>query len=398
MNTGFMDYRTCRRIPDMWVDWPTVWSFLILCAMGLLMVASASMEFAAREQQQALYFLKKQFVFMLIAAAAGICVYFTAPDYWFRNADKVFWLTFFLLLLVLLPDVGKEVKGSRRWLDLVWFTVQPSEIAKLALIICLARYIDRHRQALHGHLWQSLKPLAIVTLFCIPILYQPDYGAAATLMAITFAMLFLAGIKLRFFLLLIAAGISLFAILALWEDYRVSRIKAFLNPWSDPYDSGYQLVQSMIAISRGSWWGEGLGNSVQKLFYLPEVHTDFIFSVIAEELGFIGVLLVVGAYLCLVLRCFAIARRAGRQGLCAGAFLVYGIGVWVGLQAFGNIAVAMGSVPTTGTTLPLISVGGSSLVTVFVALAMTQRIRREALLRDAVLVRLYESRKINALR
>ena len=397
MKSGLVDYRSRKRIPNIWVDLPLLWGWLILCVVGLVMVTSASMELADREYREALYFLKRQSAFLFVAAAAGVFVYFTPSDYWFRNARWVLLASLVLLLLVF-TDLGKEVNGSRRWLDLGWFTVQPAEIVKLAVIVSLARYIARRHEVLRERFAKVLKSLGAVAVFSGVLLFQPDFGAMVILVAIALIMLFLAGVRLGQFALLIAGGGALMALLAVAAPYRLERIKIFLDPWSDPYGSGYQLIQSLIAVGRGGWLGEGLGAGIQKLFYLPEAHTDFIFSVIAEELGFVGVVFIVGAYLHIVLRCFAVARRAEKQGLCAGAFFAYGTGAWIGVQAFINIVVAMGGLPTKGTTLPLISVGGSSLVMVFVALAMTQRIHQETLLRDTVFMRLYESRKRNVLR
>ena len=397
MKSGLVDYRSRKRIPNVWVDLPLLWGWLILCVVGLVMVTSASMELADSEYRDALYFLKRQSAFLFVAAVAGVFVYFTPSDYWFRNARWVLLASLVLLLLVF-TDLGKEVNGSRRWLDLGWFTVQPAEIVKLAVIVALARYIARRHEVLRERFAKVLKPLGAVAVSSGLLLFQPDFGAAVILMTIALIMLFLAGVRLGQFALLIAGGGALMALLAVAAPYRLERIKIFLDPWSDPYGSGYQLIQSLIAVGRGGWLGEGLGAGIQKLFYLPEAHTDFIFSVIAEELGFVGVVFIVGAYLHIVLRCFAVARRAEKQGLCAGAFFAYGTGAWIGVQAFINIVVAMGGLPTKGTTLPLISVGGSSLVMVFVALAMTQRIHQETLLRDTVFMRLYESRKRNVLR
>ena len=392
-----IDYRARRHVPNVWVDLPMVWGVLILCTFGLVMVTSASMEFADHVHQESLYFLKRQSIFILIAIIAGAFVYFTPPSYWFHNSYLLLLLSLLLLLLVL-TDVGREVNGSRRWLDFGWFTVQPSEFAKLAVIVFLARHVARHRDTLRRDSAAVLKPVGVVLVFSILILLQPDYGVSVILMAITLAMLFLSGVRLRQLVLMMLCCGSLAVLVATLAPYRLERIRTFLDPWSDPYGNGYQLVQSLIAIGRGGWFGEGLGGGVQKLFYLPEAHTDFIFSVIAEELGFVGVVLIVGTYLCIVLRCFVVARRAEQQKLCAEAFFVYGTGIWIGLQAFINITVAMGGLPTKGTTLPLVSVGGSSLVTIFIALAMVQRVHQEALCRDVVLMRLYESEKKNVSR
>lgn len=386
-----------RRIPNIRMDLPLLYGWLFLCFFGLLMVTSASMEFADREHQEALYFLKRQAFFLLVAVAAGVFVYYTPSDYWFRNTLPVLLLSL-LLLLAVFTGFGREVNGSRRWLDFGWLTVQPVEIVKLAVIVFLSRYIVRHREALRQHFVEVLKPLMVVVMVSILLLLQPDYGAAVILMAIAWIMLFLAGVRWQHCICLGLCGGALMAWLAVAAPYRLERIKIFLDPWEDRYGSGYQLVESLIAIGKGGWLGEGLGASVQKLGYLPEAHTDFIFSVLAEELGFVGVVVIVGTYLFIIWRLFVVARRAESQELCAGAFFVYGTGIWIGLQAFVNILVAMSLLPTKGTTLPLVSVGGSSLVMFFVALAIAQRVHRETSLRDTRLMRLYESRTRNAAR
>ena len=386
-------YRSRARATNIWVDVPLVCLLAALCTFGLIMVTSASMEFADDRYGDALYFLKRQGFFLLLAALVAVSVYWRPSELWFRNSFRLLFLCAALLVLVLIPEVGKEVNGSRRWLDLKVFTVQPSEAAKLAVIVFLADYVARRREEVCATFKGFLKPLLVVTFLALLILLEPDYGVSVVLLAIAFATLFLAGAKLGQSLLMFVAGVGVTALAAVAAPYRWARIKAFLDPWSDPLGSGYQLTQSLIAVGSGGWFGQGLGAGVQKLFYLPEAHTDFIFAVIAEELGFVGVCLVVAAYFGVVWRCFVVAGRAERGRIYAGAFFAYGVGVWVGIQAFVNVAVVVGSLPTKGITLPLISVGGSSLVTLFAAFAIVQRIHYETCCADPVLMRRYRSEK-----
>ncbi len=374
---------------NIWVDTPMVCLFAVLCVLGLIMVTSASMEFADRRYDDALRFLKRQSLFILFASAVAAGVYLKPSAFWFRNSFYLLGACTALLIAVLIPDLGREVNGSRRWLDLVVLTVQPSEITKLAVIIFMADYIARRREELCTSFAGFLKPLALVLFLSLLIFFEPDYGVAVILVGVALAMLFLAGAALHQLLLVLIAAGGLAAVAAIAAPYRWARIMGFLDPWSDPFTSGYQLAQSLIAIGSGGWFGQGLGDGIQKLFYLPEAHTDFIFSVIAEELGFVGVCLVVIVYFGIVWRCFGVAGRAERRGLQAGAFFAYGTGIWLGAQAFVNIAVAAGLLPTKGITLPGISVGGSSLVTVFIALAIVQRIHHETCCEDTLLMRRY---------
>ncbi len=366
------------RAPAPWVDGKAMLCVLALLAFGFVMVTSSSLEIAARNLHDPLHFLERQVVYALIGVLCAAVAYFIAPETVFRNGGWLMAAASLLLLIVFLPEIGKTVHGSRRWISVGGLTFQPSEFAKLALVIYLAGYIARRHAELRKTMSAFVKPMLIVVFIGFLLLLQPDYGTAALMAAVAFSMLWIAGVKLRCFFSFVLVFGSALALLAVSSPYRWRRIVAFADPWQDPFDSGYQLTQSLIAVGSGGWSGAGLGNSVLKLFYLPEAHTDFIFSVVAEELGFIGVCLMIALFWLLVQRCFAIGARARSEDLMEGAYLSYGIGVWFGLQAFVNMAVAMGMLPTKGITLPFISVGGSSLVVSLVCIGLLMRIHYEA--------------------
>jgi cell division protein FtsW len=283
-----------------------------------------------------------------------------------------------LLLVVAVPGVGHRSHGSRRWLQLGGFAFQVSELARLLVLIYVASYAVRKEEELRGTLQGLLKPLGVLLLAGGLLLAEPDMGAATVLFATGFIMLFLAGGRLRWMTLLVLAAATLFMLVAESSGYRRARITAFLHPFDDPFHSGFQLVQSLIAIGRGQLFGVGLGDSVQKLFYLPEAHSDFRFAVLAEELGLVGVLLTVALYLALAWRSLHIARLAYDVNLKFGSYLAAGFGVWIGVQALINIGVNMGVLPTKGLTLPLMSYGGSSLVVALIWAAIVLRVYHEA--------------------
>jgi cell division protein FtsW len=285
---------------------------------------------------------------------------------------------FGLLLLVLVPGLGHTVNGSRRWLKIAGFNFQASELARVFILIYVASYAVRREEELRGSLMGLLKPLGLLTCAGALLLAEPDFGAATVLFATGFGLLFLAGARLRYVLATMIVATGGFALLAITSSYRLRRLTAFVNPWADPWNSGFQLTQSLIAIGRGGWLGVGLGDSVQKLFYLPEAHTDFLFAVLAEELGLVGAVLTLGLFLALVWRSFRIARLAADGDLKFPAYLASGFGLWLGIQAFINIGVNMGVLPTKGLTLPLMSYGRSSLVVALAWVGLVLRVYHEA--------------------
>jgi cell division protein FtsW len=283
-----------------------------------------------------------------------------------------------LLVLVLVPGLGHSVNGSRRWLRVAGASFQVSELVRVIVLIYMASYAVRREKELRTTFKGLARPLGLLACMGALLLAEPDFGAATVLFASGFALLFLAGARLRYVLGMTLIAVAGFATLAMSSSYRLRRLTTFLDPWADPYNSGFQLTQSLIAIGRGEWFGVGLGASVQKLFYLPEAHTDFLFAVLAEELGLAGVALTLALFLGLIWRSFFIARLAAGAGLKFAAYLAAGFGLWVGIQAFINIGVNMGVLPTKGLTLPLMSYGRSSLIVSMAWVGLVLRVYHEA--------------------
>jgi len=359
------------------IDMPLALLTLALVCFGLVLVASASMPIADRQFGNPFYYVEHQAVFAVLGLLAAAVAASIPLALWERSGSLILLLGLGLLLIVLIPGVGVVVNGSRRWLDLGPFRLQVSEVARICVFVFMAGYLVRRREELESRFSGFAKPMLLLALTGVLLLAEPDFGAASVLLGSTLIMMFLGGARWRDFLLFIGVAALALAALAISSPYRLERLTAFLNPWQDPYDSGFQLTQSLIAIGRGHWTGVGLGEGVQKLFYLPEAHTDFVFAVLAEELGLFGSLVLVGLYVMFILRGFAIARRAAENSRLFGAYLAYGITSWIGLQAFINIAVNMGLLPTKGLTLPLISAGGSSLITTCGAIGLLLRVARE---------------------
>ena len=282
-----------------------------------------------------------------------------------------------LLIVVLLPGIGYEVNGARRWVRVGIMNLQVSEPARLCLLIYLAGYLVRRSKSLREEFVGFLRPMLVLTVACVLLLKEPDFGAAIVLLATALAMMFVAGARIRDFIVFFSAAAGAMIALAITSPYRMKRLTGFLDPWSDPYDSGFQLTQSLIAIGRGEWFGVGLGDSVQKLFYLPEAHTDFVFAVFAEEFGLIGSLVLIALFMALVWRVFRLGIRAHAAERFFEAYLAIGIGTWFGLQAFINIGVNMGLLPTKGLTLPLVSYGRSSLIVTMACIGLLLRIHHE---------------------
>jgi cell division protein FtsW len=349
-----------------------------LLGIGLIMVASASTSIAARAYGDPLAYFWRQSMHVAVAVVALVLAARVPIRFWERAGPAVMLIGVVLLALVLVPGIGREVNGSTRWIGLGWFNLQPSELAKLFFVIYLAgdvvRWEDKIRLARFG----VFKPLAVLVVVSVLLICEPDHGAIFVLSATVFAMLFLAGVPMaRYSALACVAAAALVAAVLLSEEYVIRRLTSFTNPFADPFGSGFQLTQSLIAIGRGGWLGVGLGESVQKLFYLPEAHTDFLFAVLAEEFGLIGTLTIVGLYTFIVLRSLSIGRQAEATESWFAAYTAYGVGLLLGLHAFVNIGVNIGLLPTKGLTLPLMSYGGSNLVASTASIGILLRIDHE---------------------
>ncbi len=352
----------------------TVFSLLLV---GLVMVTSASLTVSERNGVDPFFYFERQLMSVLLGCTLGTAVVAVPIAFWKRCSPYLLIASFVLLALVLIPGIGHEVNGSSRWIRVGPLNFQPSELARWLLVTYIAIFAVRHQTELRSTSQGFWKPLAVLAAAAVLLLAEPDFGAAVVLCVTGTAVLFVAGARMRDFLVVCGVGAAGVAALAVISPYRLKRILAFLDPWSDPFDSGFQLTQSLIAVGRGEWFGVGLGSSIQKLFYLPEAHTDFVFAVLAEEFGLLGVLAVVAAFLVLMLRSLRLARIAADAGMPLHACLAAGFGVWIGLQAFLNIGVNMGLLPTKGLTLPLLSYGRSSMLVTLAWIGMLLRVHHE---------------------
>lgn len=359
------------------LDYALIGAIVALCSLGLVMVASASMPVAERLGVGTFHFAIRQSVYLGLGLALGLLVLRVSLAWWERGSLLCILFAIALLAVVLVPGVGVEVNGSTRWINLGVFRLQVSEPAKLLALIYMAGYLVRHGEDVRNTGAGFIKPLGLLLLAALLLLMEPDFGATVVLMTTALVMMFMAGVSLWKFAGLIAAAGAAFAALAFASPYRLQRLTAFVDPWNDPFNTDFQLTQSLIAIGRGEWFGVGLGASVQKLFYLPEAHTDFVFAVLAEELGLAGILVLLGLFAFVVYRAYRIAATAEQGGNLFAAYLAYGIGTWLGMQAIINVGVNTGLLPTKGLTLPLMSYGGSSMLVTCVAVALLLRIDYE---------------------
>jgi cell division protein FtsW len=370
-----MSERTANTYLD--IDWSLFTLIMLLLAAGLVMLTSASIAVAENTNGYPFYYLVQQ----LIAVAAGLLlaalVLRTPTEYWQKASATLMILAILLLVAVLIPGVGRVVNGSSRWLSVAGINIQVSEPARLMVLMYIASYAARHGAELGASLQDFMRPMIVVVVVCGLLLLEPDFGATFIMLMISMSVLFVAGSPLRYFGLLLLLVATALGGLAISAPYRLARLTGFTNPWEDPFGSGFQLTQSLIAIGSGEWTGVGLGNSVQKLFYLPEAHTDFVFAVIAEEFGLAGVVVVIALFSLLVWRAFGIALAAASSDRLFQAYLAFGIAVWQGAQVFINLGVNMGILPTKGLTLPLVSYGRSSLIVTMVVLTLLLRIDLE---------------------
>lgn len=350
---------------------------LALLAGGIVVLASASMSVSDSLTGDPFFYVERQLVAVLLGViAAGFCLA-TPMRLWQSVGFLMLLLSLVLLVVVLLPGFGHTVNGSTRWVRFGFMNLQVSEPARLCFLIYMAGYLVRKNRDVRDRFTGFMKPMALLCVVCVLLLAQPDFGAAFVLVATVLTMMFVAGARLRDFFVFFGVAVIAGSLLAVTSPYRMQRLTAFLDPWADPYNSGFQLTQSLIAIGRGEWTGVGLGDGVQKLFYLPEAHTDFVFAVFAEEFGLLGALVMVGLFLAFLYRVFRLAARAVEADCLFKASLCIGIGTWFGLQAFINIGVNMGILPTKGLTLPLISYGRSSMIVMLAAVGLLMRVYHE---------------------
>ena len=356
--------------------WVLPFCVAALASIGVVMVASASVAYAADLYNDQWYFLKRHLVFLV----AGICGAFVLSRISLSTWSNLSWtLLIFacaMLVVVLIPGVGRAVNGSMRWIALGPITVQPAEIAKFCCLVFFASFLTRRQEKLRH--WSSfMVPISVLGIVAILLLLEPDFGSVVVIAGTALAMVFLAGARLPHTFMLVGLAACGLVMMAIFSPYRLQRLTTFWDPWAEQYAAGYQLTQSLIAFGRGEWFGVGLGNSVQKLFYLPEAHTDFVFAILAEEWGLVGGLLVIGLYSALTWSLLRLVRKALQKQAYFAALLTFGIAVLLAGQAFVNMGVASGLLPTKGLTLPFVSSGGSSLVVCFGLFALAWRTQKE---------------------
>lgn len=368
--TQFAERRQYNRLP---VDIVLIVCLFSLILIGIVMMTSASISFADKHYGDAFYYAERQFIYISLGLMIAFVTWKIPLSVWYTLRPVLLMIGLLLLAAVLLPGVGHTVNGSTRWMRLGGVNVQISEIVKILIIIFLAGYLSKQQALLNQSSKPVIVPIVMLLLVGALLLMEPDFGATVVIFATAFSMMFLAGVQLRFFVVFGSLAAAGFAVLAYTSPYRLQRLTSFLDPWADPFNSGFQLSQSLIAFGRGEWFGVGLGESVQKLFYLPEAHTDFVFAVIAEELGVIGALVVITLYTCIAWRALVIGRACQKLEKYFAAYIAFGVGSWLLFQAYVNVGVNMGVLPTKGLTLPFMSYGGSSIVMACFSLALLLR-------------------------
>lgn len=365
--------KSTSRVARCPVDLPLLAVTCLLLTLGLVMVASASFDMSTRNYGNPLHLLIRHGIYLVMSLGAALAALSLPIRVWYRFNRTMLGLMALLLCLVLVPGVGREVNGSTRWISLGFFSLQGSEFVKLMMTVYIAGYLVRYREEITSSVFGFLRLLLILTLVVTLLLMQPDFGAAVVIVTAALGVIYLAGAPWRFFLPLLFLSVIMVGFIAYIEPYRLARLTAFTDPWGHQFDSGYQLTQALIAFGRGEWLGLGLGNSIQKLAYLPEAHNDFLYSIIAEELGFAGACLVIMLYAWLVLRCLTIGLQAKRKQMLFHTYLAWGIGLLLGIQALVNLGVNLGALPTKGLTLPLMSYGGNSLIASCMMIAVVLR-------------------------
>ena len=390
-------------------DVSLLWMVILMTAFSLVMIYSASIAYAASEGGNQFSFVSKQAMFIGASVLGCLGLSLLSMSFWRKIIP--FYFAFSAILLVVVLFVGREINGATRWIHIGPVNLQPTELFKLATVLYLSSLFTRREEVLRSmdslglkplfvglfnaflcpfskearqKTWQKLKkfknillPIVMIALGLVFVMAQPDFGSFVVIVSITMGMLFLAGFPWKYFAVLVLSVLGGMGVMILAAPYRMARVSAFLDPWGDPLGKGYQLTHSLMAIARGEWFGQGLGASLEKRFYLPEAHTDFIFAVIGEEFGFVGMCILVFCYGWLVMRAFSIGKQARDSGLTFSAYVANGIGIWIGIQSFFNIGVNIGILPTKGLTLPLMSYGGSAVAVMLVCVTLLLRVDYE---------------------
>lgn len=364
---------------DIYYDKALVFAGVALIVIGYLMVSSASLHLGVRLTGNVFHYPLRQLIHIGLGLGLGFLVYQVPMDVWEKAGPSLFVVGLFFLLIVLIPGLGVKVNGSMRWLSVAGVRIQVSELVKLIVVIYMASFVTRHHDFVKESAYGLLRPLLLLSSACGLLLLEPDMGSAVVILTIAMGVMFLSGARLKQFFLLIIAVLGAGILAVVYSDYRSARVTSFLHPWEDPFGKSFQLVQALISFGRGEWTGVGLGSGVQKLFYLPEAHTDFLFSVLAEELGLLGVLTVIILFAIIVWRAFAIGLMAEQLGKKFYAFIAYGLGIWFAFQSFVNMGVNMGALPTKGLTLPFMSYGGGSMIVMCSAMAILYRVNSEVI-------------------
>ena len=348
-----------------------------LLVIGYVMVVSSSLHLGEKILNNSMHYPLKQLIHIVIGVFVAIGVALVPLTFWEKTGPWMFIAGLVLLVFVLVPGVGVKVNGSIRWISLGGLRIQVSEIVKFVSVIYMAGYVTRHQEELQQSTYGLVKPLFMFSIACVLLLLEPDFGSAVVILCIAMGVMYLSGARLWQFLVLIAIVMVLAMLLVYFSPYRWARVTGFIDPWADAQNTGFQLVQALISFGKGEVFGVGLGSGIQKLFYLPEAHTDFLFSVLAEELGLIGVVVVIVLFTLLIWQAFAIAVKAEQANEKFAAFVAYGLAIWFGFQAFVNMGVNMGILPTKGLTLPLMSYGGGSMIIMCSAMALLFRVNSE---------------------
>jgi cell division protein FtsW len=354
-----------------------IWTLVLILGAGFLMVSSASLAYADKLYDDTFYFVKRHLIFLVISSSLAASLFPVPTDFWRKHSAKLFVITLLLLLLVFVPGIGRKVNGASRWINLVLLNFQPSELMKLATVLFVSDYVARKSHLLY-QVAKTLTPIgSAMLLVSLLLIAEPDLGATVVVMTLTVSILFLGGIPMKVVWSVLAFGITAVVGLVLVSPYRMKRVMGFTDPFSDPYGSGYQLAQSLIAYGRGDWFGLGLGRSIQKMHYLPEAHTDFIMAIITEEFGVVGLFVILTLFLTLIWQIFDVATVAKKLTFYYQALVAQAIGIWIAIQVFINVSVTIGLVPTKGLTLPFVSFGGSAMLVLMAAMAIVFRIDYE---------------------